>query len=1070
MWTLRRLFVLALLFLWTACYTNSAAQQYYTRHLTIKDGLPSNKIQSIFKDSRGYIWIGTEAGLCRFDGVNFKVYTTKDGLAGNRIWSITEDDSGNLWFACYGNGISMFDGRAFHNLSEKDGLVNNNVRKVEYSKRFKGLMIGTVYGFSFYKDSTFTSFKDSTVTNRNLLQVTAFLETDSLIYLFTYYDNKQFIVFNPRNKTFSYLPKNHRYHYLSNLSTCAFITSKRDTLIGYSLVGMKFYTKDSMYANTKVGQVFDIAEDKTGTLWFASWSDNLNNRINKGGIYCYKNRREEYYSDKLGITNQECWCLYYDRNENMLWIGTIGSGLYLYPMSGIDYTPATTYSSARPQINDIFIDSKNREWLSVGNRILKNGRSDNAFSSSNFQSAYTLTIREREKYLLDKEGCYSKYQKLISEGRYKYPNPYKDENSISPKGANYSPTLYNAEFSAKLINFYKFAEDSLGRVWVGSNIGLFTITKPIATYLLYSVPFSYFFESSRTLNLLTQYNMSFYSIPDARLLNRRIVRKNATWSSSVRYIKENDFFWLYSNSDGVAKYKAGKLTQFPYLAKQIDLEFNALCLDADKHLIAGTNTGKVYILTYRNDSLLVSYQLSEADGLVGSEIGWLRTDRHNRLWIGTNKGLNMVNLPQLYKNGKAEVSYYNSENGYFDYTTTKAVLDSTGCLLVMSKDNLFRINPDMLVQSTGESPKLVWDKIEIDFREFDWRSIGPADRWSGLPRGEIALPYTDNTLTFYFHLQQYLEPTKVLYSFKLESVQQNWSPYTSEPKAVFTNLPHGKYRLLVRARLLSSPGKTTRLALSFTIHPPWWETFWFYGGVVLLLLLFIYGLFAYRLRVANEKSKIDQRVSELKLEALKAQMNPHFIFNAFSSLQLYILKKDIKNALDYMNLFATLIRKMLEYSSNKKIRLSEEIDFLENYLFIEQKRISNLSFSFVVDPAINTETTFLPPMMVQPLIENALLHGIRHNDKAGRITIEFRLENEHHLRCIVEDNGIGRAKSAEIYAAQQKTYSSRSTAITEERISLLNSSGGETAMRLEYTDLFENGKAAGTRAELVILI
>jgi len=167
---------------------------------------------------------------------------------------------------------------------------------------------------------------------------------------------------------------------------------------------------------------------------------------------------------------------------------------------------------------------------------------------------------------------------------------------------------------------------------------------------------------------------------------------------------------------------------------------------------------------------------------------------------------------------------------------------------------------------------------------------------------------------------------------------------------------------------------------------------------------------------------------------------------------------------------AILIRNMLEYSSKKKIQLSEEIDFLENYLYIEQKRVSNLSFTFVIDPNIDTEAIILPPMMIQPLIENALLHGIRHNDGDGWITVEFRLENEHLLRCIVEDNGVGRAKSAEIYATQQKTHNSRSTAITTERIKLLNASCGEANISLKYTDLQENGNPTGTRVELVIVV
>jgi ligand-binding sensor domain-containing protein len=132
------------------------SQSFHTRNINIDNGLPSNSIQAIFRDSRGFIWIGTEAGLCKYDGINFKIYTTSDGLPGNRIWSITEDDKGDLWLACYGNGISRFDGIAFHNYSTADGLVNDNVRKVTYSKKKQrfinrnGLRILIFQGFHIY--------------------------------------------------------------------------------------------------------------------------------------------------------------------------------------------------------------------------------------------------------------------------------------------------------------------------------------------------------------------------------------------------------------------------------------------------------------------------------------------------------------------------------------------------------------------------------------------------------------------------------------------------------------------------------------------------------------------------------------------------------------------------------------------------------------------------------------------------------------------------------------------------------------------------------------------------------
>jgi len=140
------------LFLLLSFSFQAISQQHHTRQLTIHDGLPSNKIRDIYKDSRGFIWIGTSAGLTLYDGNHFKTYTTDDGLAGNRVWSIDEDAQGNLWLGCYGEGISKFDGQFFTN----------------YSERYEGLLIGT-------------SYVDTTLDYK-WLQVTSFIETDSVIY------------------------------------------------------------------------------------------------------------------------------------------------------------------------------------------------------------------------------------------------------------------------------------------------------------------------------------------------------------------------------------------------------------------------------------------------------------------------------------------------------------------------------------------------------------------------------------------------------------------------------------------------------------------------------------------------------------------------------------------------------------------------------------------------------------------------------------------------------------------------------------------------------------------------
>jgi len=394
------------------------------------------------------------------------------------------------------------------------------------------------------------------------------------------------------------------------------------------------------------------------------------------------------------------------------------------------------------------------------------------------------------------------------------------------------------------------------------------------------------------------------------------------------------------------------------------------------------------------------------------------------------------------------------------------MLNKNGKIIAISKDNILSINPDNLVHNS-KKPKIEHDRVDVNFKEVDWSSISKTDKWTGLPIEDFTLSHTSNTLTFYFHLLEYLEPSKARYRYKLEGGQDEWSPYNSETKMVLTNLSPGNYKLFIQGNLFSNPNEVSELFVSFSIRPPWWRTWWFISLVVLSGILLASQAFNNRLKRASEQSKVEKRVSELKLEALKAQLNPHFVFNAFSSIQLYILKQDTKNALEYLSKFAKLIRMTLDNSTRSKIRLSEEVEFLGYYLDLEKKRVANLDYYIEISDKIEIESTSIPPMLIQPLIENSIMHGIRHLDGEGMIKISFDTTNENMLRCIIEDNGIGRQKAAEIYANQTRTHSSKSTLINQERIELFNATTKNKSVQMKYTDLCFNG-LNGTRVVLVI--
>jgi ligand-binding sensor domain-containing protein len=145
--------VLCLLF-----FEIAVTQTIPSKNITVNDGLPSNGIKCFFKDSRGLLWIGTDAGLCCYDGSTYKVFNETNGLKYDKVWSIAEDENKNIWLSLYGNGLAKYDGKKFTYYDEKDGLVNNSIRKIHYSKKYKCLIFATENGLGLYDFKEFKSF------------------------------------------------------------------------------------------------------------------------------------------------------------------------------------------------------------------------------------------------------------------------------------------------------------------------------------------------------------------------------------------------------------------------------------------------------------------------------------------------------------------------------------------------------------------------------------------------------------------------------------------------------------------------------------------------------------------------------------------------------------------------------------------------------------------------------------------------------------------------------------------------------------------------------------------------
>ena len=263
--------------------------------------------------------------------------------------------------------------------------------------------------------------------------------------------------------------------------------------------------------------------------------------------------------------------------------------------------------------------------------------------------------------------------------------------------------------------------------------------------------------------------------------------------------------------------------------------------------------------------------------------------------------------------------------------------------------------------------------------------------------------------------------------------------------------------------------------------------------IIGILLLFLLGVFIFRnlslkrkndklrlqkdlemQQMASEKkhAELQQQALELEMQALRAQMNPHFIFNCLSSINRFIFKNDNKLASDYLTRFSRLIRMVLIHSSKKLITLEDELEMLRLYLDLERLRFKDaFDYSITTTNIVDGGAIFIPPLLLQPFCENAVWHGLMHKESKGHLNIiisEVISENEKVLHCVIEDDGVGREKAAEMKSKSAESEKSLGLKITTERLALLNQENNFSTFYKIEDVLNENGEVGGTRVQLKI--
>ena len=309
---------------------------------------------------------------------------------------------------------------------------------------------------------------------------------------------------------------------------------------------------------------------------------------------------------------------------------------------------------------------------------------------------------------------------------------------------------------------------------------------------------------------------------------------------------------------------------------------------------------------------------------------------------------------------------------------------------------------------------------------------------------------------------------RVLFKYQLLPRECEFSSASQQATVFFPALSPGRYVFKVQAYFEHSPDKITELEYAFNINPPLHKSiyaFVFYGIITLVIVLVVLDFRVNRVRKSEEqKNKMRESVALLKMEALQSQMNPHFIFNALNSLQYSILDNDTEKSLNFISLFSKLMRATLDNASKHVITLSEEIDYLENYMQVEKMRfLDGFHYAISVSDNITPDELFIPPMLLQPHVENSIKYAFT-SSSIGYIIISFsKVDNK--LICMIEDNGVGRDKTLN----RARTHKPKGQLITRERFEILNEfyqTFNEYSFEVE--DLFDEDKhPSGTRVTLI---
>jgi len=890
----------------TCCTLTILGQEPFLINYNSNDGLPSNECYDILQDPDGFIWIGTDMGLAKFDGSVFQTYSTHDGLLDNIITGVFCNDSGTIYSHTFRKGYSQ--------IKDGDISIPDWQKELDIEVTISDDLLG---------------LSDDTIL---LAMATSSAEGPHWVKIAP---NGTIIKREYPESAISRIS-----HFQHNNRSAAGIRNLPNSSMLIINQNGKTDTIRSMHSE----RINDATISHSGTVAFSSGKT----------LYCFKNGQLTHTDLPTAVLNS----LFID-SENNLWAGTMEGGVYCFENSDL-----------------------------------------------NQQKHHFLKEMSVTAIIEDRNGGF--WFTTVQEGLYQMPfdkiGVFKSRDRLNGERATRSCLV-----------------DSI--LWIGCRDGLLAsidLKKRIEVREVHN--YRYIFS------MTNNYGQLVVGVDKEEIEATRSEYKEIEPARSIHFI--NDSTWLTASAIGISLYENERLKQ-KYQVPNKSTRFSGITTDVQGNLWTSSSNGvytfdpELELLEQKSfgptiDKQRISQILFQADvgviSVYGS--GLILFSDEDTLHLTTESGLpsNFINSIKLYENeiwlatSNGMVRLEPGDNGELKPSIHPiglefGLLSSNVNDLQFISDSVWAITdggisviPLSILQNTAAQPDLYIRSFSSNGETLDFKQ-GPV------------LEASQNNVEIELGAISFINQTALRYAYRFKNAEDTTWTLSSQNTINLLELSPGNYDMEIKA-ITSLNQHTPISTISFMIQSPLWKRWYFMLTIISIIACSIYTVVMYRMKKLRKEAQLIQEVNALEHQALRAQMNPHFIYNALNTIQNFIIHENKDASIRYLSRFSKLIRSIFDHSSMEWVTLESEIESIILYSELELARYPG-KYEFELKSPEHAGNMKVPPLIMQPFIENAILHGVLPMEGKGKISLSIKRQSDY-IQIIVEDNGIGINKGLEI--------------------------------------------------------